>query len=162
MNSEKSDRTFSFFCYIFVLYTVLFSMLFVAIIPVAFGFQVSIFQAEYENGKVPKGSIIISRRLEEGAVQPQDLIVMKKDANAKYSLQTIKESKAVMVETKQEIRGADSEVVKGKYLYHIPYVGYIVQPLKQATTPVFMCCILLYLFTYTIHPSKPTKSKKRE
>ncbi|MFC3885228.1 hypothetical protein ACFOU2_17815 [Bacillus songklensis] len=155
MSSKKNDRVFSFFRYILVLYVVVFTMLFAALIPVAFGFQVSIFQAKYENGKVPNGSIVVSRHLEEGTDHPQDLIVMNKDA--KYSLQTTKEWKETIVETNKEANVADSGVVKGKYLYHIPYVGYVVQPLKKAMTPIFMCCILLYVFTYTIHHSKTTK-----
>lgn len=156
MTIPKTDRLFSVFRYLLVLYAVLFAMLFAALIPMAFGFQVSIVYAEKnENAEVPNGSIVISKLLEnEGAVS-KELVSKQKGMGDKQ--QVDQEWMPILIGTKSKWPEAHEKLWKGVYLYHIPFVGYIIEPLKQAVTSLLMFCILLYLFTYTLHQPKKTK-----
>ncbi|MDQ0245409.1 hypothetical protein J2S09_002986 [Bacillus fengqiuensis] len=154
MTIPKTDRLFSVFRYLLVLYAVLFAMLFSALIPVAFGFQVSIVHEEKnENGEVPIGSIVISKPLESETSVAKELVSKQKVMGDEQ--QGDQEWMSILIGTKSKWPGANEELWKGAYLYHIPFVGYMIEPLKQAVTPLLMFCILLYLFTYTL--SKKTK-----
>lgn len=154
MTIPKTDRLFSVFRYLLVLYAVLFAMLFSALIPVAFGFQVSIVHEEKnENGEVPIGSIVISKPLESETSVAKELVLKQKVMGDEQ--QGDQEWMSILIGTKSKWPGANEELWKGAYLYHIPFVGYMIEPLKQAVTPLLMFCILLYLFTYTL--SKKTK-----
>lgn len=156
MTVPKTNRLFSAFRYLLVLYAVLFAMLFAALIPVAFGFQVSIVHKERnESSGVPNGSIVISKPLENEDAVSKELVLKQKGMGDEQKLN--RESVPILIETKSKWAGANEELWKGAYLYHIPFVGYMIQPLKQAVTPLLMFCILLYLFTYTLHQPKKTK-----
>lgn len=152
----KTNRLFSAFRYLLVLYAVLFAMLFAALVPVAFGFQVSIVHKERnENSEVPNGSIVISKPLENEKVVSKELVLKQKGMGDEQKLN--QEWVPILIETKSKWPGENEELWKGAYLYHIPFVGYMIAPLKQAVTPLLMFCILLYLFTYTLHYPKKTK-----
>ncbi|WP_078409715.1 hypothetical protein [Priestia abyssalis] len=156
MTIPKTNRLFSAFRYLLVLYAVLFAMLFSALIPVVFGFQVSIVHKERNiNSQVPNGSIVISKPLENEEAVSTELVLKQKGMgdHQKHN----QEWMPILIETKSTWPGTNEELWKGAYLYHIPFVGYMIEPLKQAVTPLLMCCILLYLFTYTLHQPKKTK-----
>lgn len=153
MYLPKTDRFFSVFRYLLVLYAVMFAMLFTALLPVVFGFQVSIVHKENnENIEIPNGSIIIAKPLEKEAANSKELVLQQKGMGDE------KQIEPPVIEAKSKLPRANGELWKGSYLYHIPFMGYMIQPLKQAATPLFMFCILLYLFTFTLHqPKKPRK-----
>jgi hypothetical protein len=156
MTLPKTDRLFSIFRYLLVVYAVLFAMLFAALIPVAFGFQVSIVHEEKNgNGEVPNGSLVISKPLENEEAVSKELVSKQKGMGDEQQLN--QEWMPILIETESKWPGANEELWKGAYLYHIPFIGYMVEPLKQAVTPLLMFCILLYLFTYTLHQPKKRK-----
>jgi hypothetical protein len=143
VTSQQAAHFFSIFRYTLVLYVVIFSLLFVTLIPVLFGFQVSIVQQKATDGAdIPRGAVIISKPLEYEGSHFNEPALKKRMKETEIPL---------VVEMKTKLEKESREKMQGKYLYYVPFVGYIIEPLKQAALPSFLLFVLLYLFTYRAH-----------
>ncbi len=124
-----------------MLYAVFFTVLFVALVPMVFGYQVSIYESKHHVNGIESGSLIMAKRTNV-ELEDRDLILIE---NQTYSQQTL-----YKVDDFNKVEGGPSlhQNQYDKYMYHIPYVGSVVEVLKIHMTSFLMGAILLLLLTY--------------
>ncbi|TYR81170.1 hypothetical protein FZC66_04710 [Priestia megaterium] len=130
--------------YVLVLYAVVFSLIFVSAVPVAFGFHVTL-QQESSTAGIPEGALVVFKK--HSAINKNDLLLVEEP--------TLSEK---MIKTANELEGLDKttgyDTVTGTYVYHIPYLGFVLTPLKMFAIPFMIGSILVLLFTYSLEKRK--------
>ncbi|MBM7703193.1 hypothetical protein [Metabacillus iocasae] len=139
----NKNQLFSLFRYSLVLYVVFFSVLFVALIPTIFGYQVSIYQAEQEVNNIERDSLIIAKR-DNFVLERHDFILVEKLNESHYVLLHVNEVKG----RKDIFHPEMAHNHYTKYMYHIPYIGSVVHVLKSHISAFFIATSLMFLITY--------------
>jgi hypothetical protein len=135
---------FSAFRYVLVLYVICFTFLFVSTVPSLFGFTVAVQEADYH--QLHRGDVVVFT----------DKISSSKNELVLAHNQELD----VLVTAQRESLPASFNVI-GSYAYHLPYIGAIIEFMKDFTTSLVMGSILLLLFSYTLQPKRRIWRKKK-
>ncbi|MFB2346402.1 hypothetical protein [Priestia megaterium] len=144
---------FSAFRYVLVLYAICFTFLFVSTVPSLFGFTVTVQETDYH--QLHRGDIVVFR--DESSSSKNELVLAH---NQELDVLAHNQELDVLVTAQRDSLPASFKVI-GSYAYHLPYIGVIIEFMKDFTTLLVMGSILLLLFSYTLQPKRRIWRKRK-
>jgi len=154
---ESRERRFYWFKWVLVLYIVSFTAIFFSLVPLFFGYHLTVQENSELASTIPQKSLVIAKQFHQQPLKKGTVILLStstaREMTTIHRIEKVTDQHHYMI----NIGSKDIPVLEliakkdilATYAYHLPFIGEVIELVKEYTVTIFAVCVLLYLYTYT-------------